>query len=652
MWRRSTLAGALVLTLVDAVLLQQTKSFFTGGFLSRAFVTGPLETTAFVLVSIIADAALVGVMAGMAVWVLARVRLTQPARTFGVLAAALSVPLLMDFASYRLFSYLGDAFDLGMMFELAGRRASELAAVASPQVVQIAGLAGTGLGCVAALVAIVDRFGRSGRRTLPPSSRAIAIPAATLFFAGMLVTSVLGAANETLGDGLSRKPSGRIFESIVAAFTDVDRDGFGLAGGMRDQSPFEAAQHPWAVDVPGNGIDEDGIGGDLPGGTPAYEEGGTSARTWKQRPDVLLFVLESFRADAVGRRVNGHPVTPVLDRLSEEGVASSRAYSHNGYTAQSRFHLLVGSLAGLRAGTSLIDDFRSNGYQTAYFSAQDESFGGPAWDAGFARAEVAYDARTDRNRRSSTFSTPGSLAVSHVTLTERIAAFLASRDRGRPLLLYVNFHDTHYPYHHAQIEPLVSPTVLPAGRIAPSRQAALEEMYFNSAANVDRAVGDVIMRATAALGHAPAVIVTADHGESLFDENFLGHGYALNDVQTRVPLIVRGLPLEIAEPFGQADLRDAVDAALSSDASRRAFGPRVVQRPDRLVFQYLGQLRRPRQIGFVNGSTRTLYDFRQRAALVGNGGWRRPEMLSGDQQAAYLDLVRFWERMMLAKAEP
>ena len=49
----------------------------------------------------------------------------------------------------------------------------------------------------------------------------------------------------------------------------------------------------------------------------------------------------------------------------------------------------------------------------------------------------------------------------------------------------------------------------------------------------------------------------ADHGESLFDEGFLGHGYALNDAQTRIPLIVSGLPLRLVEPFGQVDLRDA-----------------------------------------------------------------------------------------------
>ena len=51
------------------------------------------------------------------------------------------------------------------------------------------------------------------------------------------------------------------------------------------------------------------------------------------------------------------------------------------------------------------------------------------------------------------------------------------------------------------------------------------------------------------LGADPAVVVTSDHGESLFEEGFLGHGYALNDAQSRIPLIVTGLPLVAGSPW-------------------------------------------------------------------------------------------------------
>jgi hypothetical protein len=143
------------------------------------------------------------------------------------------------------------------------------------------------------------------------------------------------------------------------------------------------------------------------------------------------------------------------------------------------------------------------------------------------------------------------------------------------------------------------------------------------------------------------VIVTSDHGESLFDEGFLGHGYALNDMQTRIPLIVRGLPMQIAEPFGQTDLRDAIAAALSGDGGGM---PRVFDDPGKAVFQYLGNIHRPRQIAFTSLSGTLVYDFRDDQVRLPDGSRARPEALSGHAADHFRRLVHFWERMMLARA--
>jgi hypothetical protein len=174
-------------------------------------------------------------------------------------------------------------------------------------------------------------------------------------------------------------------------------------------------------------------------------------------------------------------------------------------------------------------------------------------------------------------------------------------------------------------------------------------MYYNTAANVDRALGATLDLVTRATGREPAVIVTADHGESLFDEDFLGHGYALNDAQTRIPLVVRGLPLEIVEPFGQSDLRGAIGDALSRDAIE-GMKPRVSSDPGKTVFQYLGTIQRPRQLGFASARGRLVYDFRDRRVLYEDGTSRHPDDLSPEAAAPWLRLVHFWERMMLARA--
>jgi hypothetical protein len=431
--------------------------------------------------------------------------------------------------------------------------------------------------------------------------------------------------------------------------TDFDQDGFGIAARLSDPDPFDRTIFPYASDLPGNGIDEDGVAGDLPAGAIPYAEPPAQTAPWARRPDVILIMLESFRADLVGLRLEGRAVTPVLNELARVGVSSPLAYSHNGYTAQSRYHVFSGSLAGVRGDRTLVDDFKANGYTVAYFSGQDESFGADQYRVGFERAHVAYDARVEPNRRYSTFTTAGSLAVPFRVVQERIGEFLrGSRADGRPLFLYVNFHDTHFPYSHNDIKPLVSDTKLPRSRISPGERQALWATYVNTAANVDRAIGEVLGDVRRTRGAEPAVIVTADHGESLFDEGFLGHGYALNDVQTRVPLIAVNLPLVIDQPFGQSDLRDAIGAALRTPPEHPA-APRLGSTGQRQVFQYLGNVNRPRQIAVLGPEGRTIYDFRNQRVQVRGGGWQRSDRVQGSDRAEFLALVHSWERMILSR---
>jgi hypothetical protein len=417
-----------------------------------------------------------------------------------------------------------------------------------------------------------------------------------------------------------------------------------------DPNLWDGNVRPYGLDLPGNGIDEDGVGGDLPSTAEPYREAPARSAAWGSKPDVVLVVLESFRADLRGAHLDGQPVTPVLDALGGQGIAPRTAYSHNGYTVQSRRHIFTGSVADLREDT-LIDDFKRQGYEVAYFSGQDESFGGPNQGVGFDRADVAYDARDDRQRRYSNFSTAGSLAVPYGVVQERVAAFLKERRKDRPLFLYVNFHDTHFPYHHRTIRPLISNSIVEQSGISPDRAADVRAMYMNTASNVDRAIGEVLSDVRRAIGREPGVIVMSDHGESLFDEGFLGHGYTLNEAQTRIPVVVANLPLVIEEPFGQADLRDAIGRALE--------GPDIVgRRPtlsagsSRRVFQYLGLIERPAQIAWTGLAGRITYDFREGSVRVGDHQWRRPEELNAAEHSDFLNLVQTWERMMLARNPP
>jgi hypothetical protein len=490
----------------------------------------------------------------------------------------------------------------------------------------------------------VHRYARAADAA--PAREPLLVPLLVGVF-GAIVLGVAATRSDVLENGLLRKPAGQLFASVVNALTDVDRDGFGFVGRSADPDAFNASVYPYAMDVPGNAIDEDGVGGDLPAALAPYRDTPVPAGAWARKPDLLLFVLESFRADLLGARVNGKAVTPVLDALAARGLSNPRAYSHNGYTVQSRFHIFTGALAAPPGAPTLVDDFKSQGYHVGYFSGQDESFGGPLYAIGFSRAAESSDATRDRDRRYSTSTTPGSLAVPLAVVEERVQGFLGRAPRDAPLFLTVNFHDTHFPYTHGGIETITSSERLPREDIVPGEKARLWATYANTAANVDRAIGAVVDAVRAARGTEPGIIVTSDHGESLFDEGFLGHAYALNEAQTRVPFVVANLPMQVPEPFAQSELRPALLAAL--EAPDGAARPTTRPRRGPPIFQYLGDLARPRQLAFLLPDGRFIYDFRSGRVKAGAADWLRPDELPKAGQEKFLELVRFWERIQLTR---
>jgi hypothetical protein len=646
----STAGAALLITGVDAALLQRKYNIFTGGFLSVDHLKGSGEVAAFLLGSLLEDAAVAGLLAALGLWLSSSLQLGAAARRLAVIVTAVTPLFIADLAAYRILEYLGGAFDLSLMFDLVGRHPAELVAVASAPLGQFSVLVTGIVLAAAASTYLLHRWSPAGAwnsSAARPRWRALVLPLGWALLA-LCSTTLLRLERQSLDNGLKRKPSGMVLGAIVAWTTDFDRDGYGLLSRVRDPDIFDARIHPYAVDIPGNGVDEDGVGGDLPADYPAYAEPAGISQPWARRPDVVLILLETFRADAVGATLNGRPVTPVLDALGGRGVASAHAWSHNGYTVQSRFHLLSGSLSNLRAGTTIIDDFNANGYETAYFSGQDDSFGGGTLPLGLDRASLFYDARQDPANRYTLFSTPGSLAVPFTVVRDRVTNFLSRRSAGRPLFLYVNFHDTHFPYTHRFVRPLVDQTVLDRSEISAGRRDDLRRMYLNTAANVDNAIGDVLDAVRRTTGREPAVVVTADHGESLFEDGFLGHGFSLDEAQTRIPLIVAGLPMTVEEPWGQARLRDELRAALAQPLADHE-RPREVAGAGN-VFQYLGELETPGQIGFASARGHVTYDFRSGRFQMPGQPARRPSELDEQERPVFLALVRFWESMRVASA--
>jgi arylsulfatase A-like enzyme len=199
------------------------------------------------------------------------------------------------------------------------------------------------------------------------------------------------------------------------------------------------------------------------------------ARAADPRPDIVLIVLDTVRADAVGR-VPGSPRTntPFLDGWSRHGLVFSRALSPADNTPGSHFSILTGYPA--RAYTSSVDTPQASvvaqlgaaGYDTLGLSAN------PAVDPALMRsiepfqtfAPSPYVTATplsqegwDTLQRHGVPPAPGARGVepnlakvlaSARAVNERLAELVAGcRPSGgfvRPVFLFLNFLDAHDPY--------------------------------------------------------------------------------------------------------------------------------------------------------------------------------------------------------------
>ena len=326
--------AAVTITVFEMILLQRKQGIFTGGYLRPEYLKG-LDIPLFIVGSLLVDAAIVAPIAWLSDAVLRRVRRLNPSQRFLLVWGLACIPLgIANFARYQMAQFLGDTIEFTLLRTLAGNDYATMLSVASSYLI---GLACTLLpGLIVFGIALVV-LGRRPVRLLAsgvrrePTWRGCLLGTGSLLVASLgLIVATAQVRPEVFGP-LNSKVSGSLLAQVADTLTDFDRDGYGLVCFPHDQAPFDARCHPYAIDIPGNGIDEDGVGGDLPA------RGDFSAETYSpvtfaQRPDVVIFVLESFRRDNVGARVDGQPVTPVLERLVAEGAILGDGYSHSGFT--------------------------------------------------------------------------------------------------------------------------------------------------------------------------------------------------------------------------------------------------------------------------------------------------------------------------------
>lgn len=511
--------------------------------------------------------------------------------------AALVTALTIKF---KVLSYFSDAISFRLIKKLGGGSLTDAFLFVLDEASLILG----GVAAVAVVYLIGLRLLRRLRKTLmPPAASAPWQPAtgwcvaALTIVVGMVGTLFLANDSRSVHYSLSRFFAFNLFSEAIAKATDFDRDGYSIFDQPADDFPFDPDRHPFALDIPGNGIDEDGLEGDF-----TYEN--TTLRQapilGADRQHVVLIVLESTRGDALGRVVDGVEITPNINALAEEGTSIGEAYSHVGFTIPSLKSLFTGSISDLRSGRSLFRDLKSNGYQVAVFSGQPESFGGIAEAVAMKESsDVFVDAETLEAERASPFAAKGSLLVDGQILLREFDRHFGEAAAWRdPTFVYVNIQSSHFPYYHEGMKMMLPIEPIPRSEIRIGNHEWIEKTYWNSVAYADWLIGQYVQRLKA-LGvyDDTLVVVTADHGESLFDDGFLGHGHVINRPQTHIPLVINRAGVQVDEPIGLRDYYDLIMGLLGAE------GP-APQSGEPAEFQFIYDLDEPQSIGLVEAGGR------------------------------------------------
>jgi arylsulfatase A-like enzyme len=277
------------------------------------------------------------------------------------------------------------------------------------------------------------------------------------------------------------------------------------------------------------------------------------------RPNLLVILVDALRADRLGAYGSTRGLTPFLDSLAARGVVFQHAYSAAPWTNASVASLFTSRHVWQHGVTSpgavladsevtVAEALRDHGYATAARTANFLIGQSNGFTQGFA-SYLSPPPRQVEGFEGEMLWRAGELSGSALEWWRD-----AQGERG-PAFLYLHYVETHAPY----APPAQAVEYVFRGRAWPDidKVNAISGLFLNLLPADDPNVRDVdglydteVMAIDMALaqffadlereGFLPnaVVMITADHGEALWDHGVFGHGGSLFNELIHVPLIV------------------------------------------------------------------------------------------------------------------
>jgi len=313
---------------------------------------------------------------------------------------------------------------------------------------------------------------------------------------------------------------------------------------------------------------------------------GCGVREEAPRPDVVLVIVDTLRADHMSAYGYERETTPRIDAWFADGRRFERMYATTSFTPSSVASALTGRYPqhhGVRTMLQPIDEgirtlpgaLQEAGYETAGFvsnvNLQDR------W-VGLGKDFDHYDDTLPQRELFRSMAERTAEAT-----TDAALEWLAARENDAPLFLMVHYIDPHGPY--APPEPKVrefshddpvpvSLQKVPEYQRYPDLTDGAEyiDLYDEEIAYADHHIGRLLDE-VAARERETVYVLTADHGETLMDNpGWFQHGHHVYEELMRVPLLIRGPGIESAiveAPVSLVDiaptLRDLLDVPMRAD---------------------------------------------------------------------------------------
>lgn len=253
----------------------------------------------------------------------------------------------------------------------------------------------------------------------------------------------------------------------------------------------------------------------------------------EDRPNVLFLSVDTLRADHLGCYGYTKNTSPNLDRLAAESVLFTDTTCEVPLTGPSFGSIMTSrpprANGATRNGLRLPDEvktvaevFKGAGYQT--FCVQ-SNWTLKAKLSGIERGFDNYDDKFHDKRWGIIKPERHGQEVTRLALAQ-----FANRDVSKPFFGWVHYSDPHAPYHTHREFNVWKKDAWRLGKADKVRAKYDSEIAFS-----DAEIGKLL----AALPANTIVVFASDHGESLYEHGYLGHGRRIYQDNMHIAFTVR-----------------------------------------------------------------------------------------------------------------